>query len=119
MFETLNRAESLSAEAIAQQFKALDQVMAIAKFDLDGGLCHANQNYLSLFGYRDDEILGWDHRQFCFPTFANSPVYAAFWDSLRQGASHSDLVERQRRDGAQLWLEATYIPVRCGAVRER
>lgn len=114
MFEALNRAESLSAEAIAQQFNALDQVMEIAEFDLDGGLCHSNQNYLSLFGYRDDEILGWDHRQFCFPTFANSPVYAAFWDSLRQGASHSDLVERQHRDGAQLWLEATYIPVRCG-----
>ncbi|MCW2484144.1 PAS domain-containing protein, partial [Candidatus Symbiopectobacterium sp. NZEC135] len=69
-------------------------------------------NYLSLFGYRADEICGWDHRQFCFPAFADSPAYSAFWDSLRQGAPHSDLVERQRRDGAQLWLEATYIPVR-------
>ncbi|MCW2473981.1 MULTISPECIES: EAL domain-containing protein [unclassified Symbiopectobacterium] len=112
MFGALNRAESLSAEAIAQQFNALDQGMAIAEFDLDGGLRRANQNYLSLFGYRADEICGWDHRQFCFPAFADSPAYSAFWDSLRQGAPHSDLVERQRRDGAQLWLEATYIPVR-------
>ncbi|MCW2479366.1 EAL domain-containing protein [Candidatus Symbiopectobacterium sp. NZEC135] len=111
MFEALNRAESLSAEVIAQQFNALDQVMAIAEFDLDGRLRRVNQNYLSLFGYRDDEILGGDHRQFCFPAFTNSPVYAAFWDSLCRGESHSDLVARQHRDGAQLWLEATYIPV--------
>ncbi len=112
MFEALNRAESLSAETISQQFNALDQVMAIAEFDLDGRLRRANQNYIALFGYHADEILGWDHRQFCFPAFTNSPAYAAFWDSLRRGESHSDQVARQHRDGSQLWLEATYIPVR-------
>lgn len=111
MIEALNGTESLSTEAIAQQFKALDRVMAIAEFAPSGALRRANQNYLSLFDYSEDEVCGWDHRQFCFPSFADTPLHFEFWSRLRKGASYTGLVERCRRDGERLWLEATYIPL--------
>ena len=39
------------------QFQALDRVMAMASFDLDGVLRHANRNYLQLLGLSQDQAL--------------------------------------------------------------
>ena len=39
------------------QFQALDRVMAMASFDLDGVLRHANRNYLQLLGLTQDQAL--------------------------------------------------------------
>src|SRR5699024_8017862 len=52
-----------------------------------------------------------DHQKLCFPEFANSPDYTAFWDNLLSGRSFHDKIMRRRKDGNQVWLEATYIPV--------
>lgn len=99
------------------QLAALSRVMAIAEFEPDGTLIHANDNYLSLFGFTREEALGRHHSSFCLPAYASSDDYDEFWARLRGGEAHSGLAERMRRDGSSCWLEATYTPVLDGAGR--
>lgn len=99
------------------QLAALSRVMAIAEFEPDGTLIHANDNYLSLFGFTREEALGRHHSSFCLPAYANSDDYGDFWARLRGGEAHSGLAERMRSDGSSCWLEATYTPVLDGAGR--
>jgi diguanylate cyclase (GGDEF)-like protein/PAS domain S-box-containing protein len=96
------------------QFQALDRVMAMASFDLDGVLRHANRNYLQLLGLSQDQALGRSHQSFCTAAQVHSGAHAALWSQLRAGQAHSGVVERVRSDGSSCWLEATYTPV-CDA----
>lgn len=96
------------------QFQALDRVMAMASFDLDGALCHANRNYLQLLGLTLEQALGRSHQSFCTAAQVHGGAHAVLWNQLRAGQPHSGVVERVRSDGSSCWLEATYTPV-CDA----
>lgn len=58
--------------------------------------------------------MGKHHSLFCDREVANSAEYRKFWDSLRAGQAQTDTFLRRRKDGRQLWLEATYFPVHGG-----
>ena len=102
---------ALSQALQLAQLQALDQVMAIAAFEVDGTLCHANANYLKLMGLSTAQAQGRTHRSFCTPALLGSEKYGAIWASLCAGRSYSGVVERLRSDGSSCWLEATYSPV--------
>lgn len=92
------------------RFKALDRVMALAEFDLDGRLLHANPNYRQLLQLDQTASLAVAHRDFCPPALLASAAYPAMWERLRNGQAFSGEVERVRSDGSRCWLEATYSP---------
>ena len=92
-------------------YQALDRVQAIIEFDLDGTVVSANENFLSLFGYGLDEVVGKHHRIFCEPGYAESPAYAEFWKTLGRGEYESDEFKRLAKDGTELWLQASYNPI--------
>jgi PAS domain S-box-containing protein len=62
-------------------------------------------------GYTPAEMLGMRHTSFCLPEFVNSSAYTKLWDDLRQGRTFQDKIQRVRKDGSSLWLEATYMPI--------
>ncbi|MGN5157203.1 PAS domain-containing protein [Aeromonas hydrophila] len=63
-------------------------------------------------GYSEQEVIGKHHRIFCDALYAQSSSYAQFWEQLRQGHSHSGIYQRIDKHGRELWLEATYFPVK-------
>ena len=90
---------------------ALCRSHGVIEFDLDGRVLWANPMFLDTMGYRLDEILGQHHRLFCFSDYSQSPAYAHFWAKLERGEYDSGEYRRQRRDGRDVWLQATYNPV--------
>lgn len=102
---------ALSQALQLAQLQALDRVMAIAAFEVDGTLCHANVNYLQLMGLTQAQAQGRTHRSFCTPALLGSDKYDTIWSSLCAGQAYSGIVERLRSDGSSCWLEATYSPV--------
>ncbi len=54
-------------------YQALDRVQAIMEFGLDGTVLNANENFLRIFGYQLEEIVGKHHRIFCETSYAASP----------------------------------------------
>jgi methyl-accepting chemotaxis protein len=92
-------------------YQALDRVQAIIEFDLDGTVVSANENFLHIFGYEADEIIGKHHRMFCDPGFVESDAYAKLWEKLARGEYHAEEFKRLGKGGKEIWLRASYNPV--------
>ncbi len=92
-------------------YQALDKVQAIIEFKLDGTVISANDNFLRMFGYDLDEIVGKHHRIFCEPEYAESPEYAEFWRRLGRGEYEAAEFKRLAKGGEEFWLQASYNPV--------
>ena len=106
----MGRETSIASQAA--HFAVLDRVMALAEFDLDGRLRHANSNYRAILGLEESDWQQRTHRSFCMPQLADSERYAQIWRSLCAGEAFSGVVQRVRNDGSHCWLEAQYAPVR-------
>jgi len=91
---------------------ALSLTTAVIEFDADGTVLEANERFCQAMGYQASEVRGTHHKQFCPPDVASSAEYGQFWARLRQGESFSGRFKRRHRNGATVWLEATYFPVR-------
>ncbi|WP_413037371.1 methyl-accepting chemotaxis protein [Paenibacillus xylanilyticus] len=89
----------------------MEKNLAIIRFDLDKRVTYVNEVFASTMGYQVDEMNGMHHRQLCFAEFANSPDYERFWQSIFNGVSFQDKIERKDAKGNSVWLEATYMPV--------
>ena len=92
-------------------FIALDKSLAIIEFDRRGHVLSANQNFVDLFKYSMDEVLGAHHKIFCDQAYALTDEYRQFWDKLNQGQFFSGKFKRVNKQGKTVWLEATYNPV--------
>jgi len=92
-------------------YQALDRVQAIIEFDLDGTVVSANENFLHIFGYELNEVIGKHHRMFCDPDYAESDAYAEFWKKLARGEYHAAEFKRLAKGGKEVWLRASYNPV--------
>ena len=90
---------------------ALHRTMAVIEFGADGTIREANPIFCTTMGYSPEELVGCHHRIFCEARFTESSEYRDFWARLRAGESISGKVRRTRKDGAPVWLEATYFPV--------
>lgn len=99
------------AAEYAGLIKALDRAQAVIEFDLDGTILDANRNFLRIFGYTKDEIVGKHHRIFCDPGYAESPEYRKFWQALGRGEYVADEFKRLGKDGSEIWLQASYNPI--------
>ena len=101
----------LQAADIEGKISAVDRVQAVIEFDLKGRILSANQNFLSAFGYSSDEVVGQHHRLFCDPAFARSSDYIAFWERLGRGEFNAGEFRRVAKDGADVWIQASYNPI--------
>jgi methyl-accepting chemotaxis protein len=95
----------------AQVLAALDRAQAVIEFALDGTVLTANANFLAAVGYELDEVQGRHHSMFCPPDVVDSDEYRAFWNRLALGSFASGEFLRRRKDGSDLWLQATYNPI--------
>ncbi|MFO1148008.1 MAG: methyl-accepting chemotaxis protein [Alsobacter sp.] len=90
---------------------AIDRSLAVIEFAPDGTVITANPNFLAAMGYTLAEIAQKPHSLFVDPAEARGAEYRAFWDTLRRGEFVRGQFRRIRKDGAPIWLEATYNPV--------
>ena len=91
---------------------AVSRSMAMIEFTPDGIILDANPAFLGVVNYRLEEIVGKHHRLFCSRSLSESLAYQQFWQRLRQGEHFSDRFPRLTQDGKEVWLEATYMPIR-------
>ncbi|NTF33160.1 methyl-accepting chemotaxis protein [Rhizobium skierniewicense] len=90
---------------------ALSASQAVIEFDLKGNILTANKNFCAVLGYDLAEIIGKHHRVFCDPNYTNSKAYSDFWASLGAGKYDAREYKRLRKDGSEIWIEASYNPV--------
>jgi methyl-accepting chemotaxis protein len=116
LVKVLKIATDITAYVLQEQeqkslINAIDRSMATVEFNSQGEVLSANDNFLSTMGYRLDEILGKHHRLFCERKESESEGYRQFWERLNRGEFFSESFKRINKQGATVWLRATYNPV--------
>jgi len=110
-FATNVTASKLQTAEYEGMVTAINRVQAVIEFKLDGTVINANENFLRIFGYGLDEIVGKHHRIFCDPCYAESPEYTEFWKKLGRGEFEAGEFKRMHKDGTQVWVQASYNPI--------
>jgi methyl-accepting chemotaxis protein len=103
--------EKLRNADIHGQFDALNKVMGVISFNMDGTIIDINDNFLKVVGYEREEVVGKHHRMFAEPELANSPAYTEFWAKLNRGEFDSGEYKRVGKGGREIWLQASYNPI--------
>jgi methyl-accepting chemotaxis protein len=107
----------ITADEIARQrtngiINAIDSSFAMIEFDTKGNVVKANANFCSTLGYAEHEIIGKHHKMFCTDKFVSSPEYAQMWADLNVGKSFSGQLQRVHKTGKDVWIQATYSPIK-------
>jgi methyl-accepting chemotaxis protein len=89
----------------------ISRAQAVIEFSLDGTIITANENFLATMGYQLGEIVGRHHSLFVTPADRSSDQYAQFWERLNRGEFQTGEFKRIRKDGTEVWLQASYTPI--------
>jgi methyl-accepting chemotaxis protein len=109
MFSLFNPFRADGSKAVLD---ALGASIALIEFDPGGAVLTANTNFLRATGYDLSEIKGQHHSMFCDPAHVASPDYRAFWAKLARGEFHAGEFKRIAKGGRDIWIQASYNPVR-------
>ena len=104
--------QKLKTANFAGQIEAIGKSQAVIEFDMDGKVLTANQNFLGALGYTLAEIEGKHHSMFMPHEARDSDDYRAFWAALNRGEFQSGEYERVGKGGRQIWIQASYNPIR-------
>lgn len=105
--------ERKNKENAAHIQEAVNTGFAAIEFLPDGTIITANENFVNSLGYSDvEEIVNKHHRIFCEDAYAQSAAYKKFWADLAAGHIHSGEFKRITFDGREIWINASYTPVR-------
>jgi len=107
-FMTLIALPGMESKAVLD---ALSRSQAVIEFKLDGTIITANENFCRALGYTIEEIKGKHHRIFCDPAYTATADYREFWAMLNRGQFESREYKRLKKDGSEIWIQASYNPV--------
>ncbi|ERE11432.1 hypothetical protein O166_04940 [Pseudogulbenkiania ferrooxidans EGD-HP2] len=94
--------------------KAIGAAQAVIQFKPDGTIIDANPIFLNLMGYSLNEVVGRHHGMFLPESEKNSASYQQFWTELQQGKHQTAQFRRIAKNGKDVWIQASYIPIRKG-----
>jgi len=103
---------SKAAAGAGQALDALSRSLAMIEFAPDGTILTANANFCQALGYQLSEIKGRHHSLFVDPDEVATPAYAEFWAKLGRGEFDSREYRRLGKGGREVWIQASYNPVR-------
>jgi len=100
-----------SETTLKAQSYAIATTLLEAEYDMEGRLINANEQFLAKLKYKLAEIKGKNHRIFLDTQSSYSEEYLKFWDSLRAGKTQVGEYKRVAKDGTEIWIRATYVPI--------
>lgn len=101
----------LNEANMSGQVEALNKVLGVIEFDLNGNITRVNDNFAKVTGYSKSEIEGHHHSMFVDAAYKSSAEYKAFWEKLVHGEADVGQYQRICKGGRKVWLEANYNPI--------
>ncbi|MFS1701865.1 methyl-accepting chemotaxis protein [Alteromonas sp. AMM-1] len=98
----------------SNKLAALDRSQGVIEFRPNGEIVSANENFLTLMGYDESDIIGKHHKIFVANDYAQSAEYKEFWAKLAKGEFFSGEYLRFDKGGNEVWIQASYNPVTAG-----
>lgn len=91
--------------------EAINRVLPVIEFDLDGNVLGANENFQKAAGYSAEELRRLHHRDFVEADYRGTEEYREFWNRLRRGECQTAQYKRVKKNGQPVWVQATYFPI--------
>ena len=103
---------------MSDEKQSIQDSLAIINFHPDGTILSANDLFLKMMGYAEEEIIGKHHSIFLKPEFVTSNEYRQFWNLLNLGIPQTKEFLRVNKGGDEVWVQGCYVPIRSpsGAV---
>jgi PAS domain S-box-containing protein len=107
LIEQLNFKE----QELNNQIKAINKSNASIEFDLNGNILSANQIFLDILSYKEEEVVGKHHSIFIEKGYERSKEYLEFWSNLRKGEYQQGEFKRIDKNGQIKWIQGNYNPI--------
>jgi PAS domain S-box-containing protein len=91
---------------------AIHTSLAVVEYNPDGTITKVNNNFLELFGYSQDEVLGEHHRLFVTKDQKGSEEYRQFWKEIASGVATKGSFKRLTRRGDAIMLRSAFSPIK-------
>ena len=119
MRQNMEELQATQEEMARKQGDHEDRIKAIntsgigsVEFSLNGQVLDANQTFLTMMGYRLDEVQGKHHRLFVPEADAETEEYRKFWEDLRSGKVNAGTFRRLKRSREPVYLNGSYNVLR-------
>jgi PAS domain S-box-containing protein len=86
-----------------------DHELIVTKTDLTGVITYANEVFLRVAGYTEDEVLGQQHNMIRHPAMPRC-VFWLLWDTLKAKREIFAYVLNQAKNGDEYWVFAHVTP---------
>ena len=93
------------------QIAAISRNQPVIEYSLQGTVITANENFLTMMGYRLEEIKGQHHSIFVDPAHRATAEYKQFWRDLNDGKFYIGEAKRTAKDGKEIWIGVSYNPI--------
>ena len=88
--------------------------LIVSRTDPQGRITMANQAFVTMSGYKEEELIGEPHHILRHPDMPRV-AFKGLWDTLAEGKKWNGYVKNLRKDGGFYWVFATVVPnVRSG-----
>jgi PAS domain S-box-containing protein len=91
---------------------AIHTSLAVVEYNPDGTITKVNNNFLEIFGYAQDEVLGEHHRLFVSKDEKQSEDYRQLWKEMASGISAKGNYRRITRKGETITLRCAFSPIK-------
>lgn len=91
---------------------AVHSALSVADYSVDGSLSKVNGNFLELYGYAQDEVLGEHHRILVTKEEKNNDEYRQFWRDLAGGYPKKGTFKRLNRKGEVIQVKSSFSPIK-------
>jgi aerotaxis receptor len=82
----------------------------ISTTDLKGAITYANQDFINISGFNQDELFGVNHNIVRHPDMPRL-AFQNLWDTLKSGNAWMGIVKNRCKDGDHYWVDAFVTPV--------
>jgi PAS domain S-box-containing protein len=99
-------------EALAAQSYAIKSTLISVELSTNGTILSCNDLFLKAMKYSQEEVIGKNHAEFVTNNQLDLANYEKVWRDLKAGLPHSGEFKRTDKYGNDVWLRATYSPIK-------
>ncbi len=93
------------------QYKdAVDSSLIISKTDIHGKITYVNNNFCSISGYTEEELIGKDHNLLRHPN-TNDIIYKKLWETINAKKIWHGTLRNRKKDGSDYYVNPAIIPI--------
>lgn len=96
---------------VTQQQKSIpENFRLVSRTDLKGTIVEANDEFIEISGYSEQELIGQPHNLLRHPDVP-AIVFKDMWDTLKTGQGWTQIVKNRAKNGDHYWVKANAAPI--------